>query len=210
MEKSSNAFQKKSKDIISYFKSEVWKIPLDELTKGRSFLIKFVRVNVLAVRSFIEDEVKLRASAFTYYTLFSMVPAIAMAFAIAKGFGLEKAFEKQLSKNISGQEQIIKWIIRFSNNMLEIIKGGWIAGIGILILFWAIMNVLGNIEESFNGIWQVKKSRGITRKFTDYLSIITVATVLFILSSSVSVFITTQLKYLAIHVHIKSYNILSM
>ena len=39
------------------------------------------------------------------------------------------------------------------------IKGGFIAGAGVILLLWAVMKVLGNIESSFNSIWQIKKSR---------------------------------------------------
>ena len=39
------------------------------------------------------------------------------------------------------------------------IKGGFIEGIGSVVLIWWVMKVLGNIESAFNDIWQIKKSR---------------------------------------------------
>ncbi|MBN2519661.1 MAG: YihY/virulence factor BrkB family protein [Bacteroidales bacterium] len=199
------SFQQRIKNITKFFTSEIWRIPVDELTKGKSFVIKLVRIIVLAIRGFIEDKVQLRASALTYYSMLSVVPIAAMAFGIAKGFGFEKALERQLSKNLSGQEEVLTWIIQFANNMLEKAKGGWIAGVGVVVLFWAVMKVLGNIEESFNGIWQIKKSRGFARKFTDYLSIMLILPILLILSSSASVYITSQIKQLTANVEIIGY-----
>jgi membrane protein len=56
------------------------------------------------------------------------------------------------------------------------------------------MKLMGNIEAAFNQVWEVKKSRGWHRKFTDYFSIVVVATVLMILSGSISIFISSELK----------------
>jgi membrane protein len=52
--------------------------------------------------------------------------------------------------------------------------------------------VLSNIEHAFNTIWEVHRHRSLVRKFSDYLSIMFIGPVLIILSSSVTVFITTQ------------------
>jgi len=55
------------------------------------------------------------------------------------------------------------------------------------------MKVLGNIEHSFNDIWEIKRPRTFLRKFTDYLSIMLIAPLLIIMSSGVTVFISTQI-----------------
>jgi membrane protein len=44
----------------------------------------------LTLRRFNLDKCELRASALTFYSLLSIVPVVAMAFAVAKGFGIEK------------------------------------------------------------------------------------------------------------------------
>jgi uncharacterized BrkB/YihY/UPF0761 family membrane protein len=42
----------------------------------------------------VRDQCQLRASALTFYTLLSSVPVMAMAFGIAKGFGLEQLLQE--------------------------------------------------------------------------------------------------------------------
>jgi membrane protein len=59
-----------------------------------------------------------------------------------------------------------------------------------------VIKVLGHIEASFNHIWHVKKARSPVRKFTDYLSLMLVGPVLFIMSGSVTVFISSQVTTL--------------
>ena len=56
------------------------------------------------------------------------------------------------------------------------------------------MSLLNHIESSFNHIWQIKSSRPWMRKFTDYLTIMLIAPVFIILSSSITVFISTGLN----------------
>jgi len=179
--------------LLQFIKYDIWRISLKDYSPRKSFFIKQLRIITLAIRGFREDLVQLRASALTFYSLLSVVPVVAMAFGMAKGFGFESRLEKQLLENFEGQQEVIKMIIEFANSLLETTKGGLIAGIGLVVLFWSAMKVLGNIESSFNVIWQIKKSRIFVRKFSDYLSIMLIAPVLMIMSSSVTVYITTQL-----------------
>jgi membrane protein len=83
-------------------------------------------------------------------------------------------------------------VIEFSQALLTNVRGGLIAGIGIALLFWTVIKVLGNIEQSFNDIWGVKEGRSLGRKISDYLSIMLICPLLLIMSSSLTVFITSQ------------------
>jgi membrane protein len=87
---------------------------------------------------------------------------------------------------------VITKIIDFATSLLASTKGGLLAGVGVIILFWAVIKVLGNIEDSFNDIWGIKESRTLGRRFSDYLSVMLLCPVLIIMSSSLTVFITTQ------------------
>jgi len=180
--------------IVEFLRIDIWRIRLKTLPGRRSFFIKQLRIVILAVRGFDEDKCQLRASALTFYSLLSLVPVVAMAFGIAKGFGFEKLLEKQLLEKLSGQEEVIGQVIGFANSLLENTKGGMIAGIGVVVLFWSVIKVLGHIERSFNDVWEIKEARPFGRKFGDYLSMMLIAPVLVIVSSSVTVFVGTQVE----------------
>ncbi|MDY6800263.1 MAG: YihY/virulence factor BrkB family protein [Bacteroidota bacterium] len=175
------------------------------MPKYKLLLIKQLRVLLLAFRGYKEDKLGLRASALTYFSMMSVVPVVAMGFGIAKGFGFDKYLENQLTQNFSGQQEVLDWIIRFAHSFLENTKGGIIAGIGIAILIWTVMKVLGNIESSFNAIWQIRTPRVWFRKFSDYLSMMLIAPILLILSTSANVFISTQLVRITAEVDILGY-----
>jgi membrane protein len=183
---------KKLKAASAFIKHDVWRIRRSQLSPGKSFSLNIVRVLLLSIRGFDEDKCNLRASALTFYSLISIVPVVAMAFGIAQGFGLEKVLEEQLRSKLAGHEEIIVNVIQFSHSLLENTKGGLIAGIGLVVLFWAVLKMLGQIEDSFNDIWGVKEKRTIGRMFADYLSLMLICPFILVLSSGVTVFVATQ------------------
>lgn len=182
------------KKIYSFFTDTLWTLPLAKQTTRLRFGLRLLRTLVLTVRGSREDIIGLRASALTVYTLLAVVPMAALAFGIAKGFGLKQYLEQQLYENFKGQQEVLDWIIQFADSFLDDTKGGIIAGIGLAILFWSVLKVVSNIESSFNTIWQIKRSRSLFRKFSDYLSLMLIAPILFIISSSATVFITTHIE----------------
>jgi membrane protein len=180
--------------LIKYLTIDIWRIRSRELPRSRSFWVKFLRVVILSVRGITEDKGYLRASALTFYSLLSIVPVFAMLFGIAKGFGFEKTLESQLMEKLGGQEEIFNRIVTFSHTLLENTQGGVIAGIGLAVLFWSIIKLLGNIEDAFNHIWGVKKQRSVGRQISDYLSIMLIAPVLFLMSSGMTILVTSKVK----------------
>jgi membrane protein len=185
------------KKIIPFIQEDIWRIRLKDLPKANAEGIKYLRILLAAGRGFDEHRCQLRASALTFFSLLSIVPVVAMAFGIAKGFHFEKMLQEKILEKFAGQEDALLKIFDFANTMLENTKGGLIAGIGVIILFWTTIKLLGNIESSFNDIWGGKKSRPLPRMATDYLSLMLIAPVLFVLSSSATVFVTTQIAFIA-------------
>jgi len=176
-----------------FLKSDIWRLSARKLDRRKLLYINPLRVLLLAIRRFFEDKCELRASALTFYTLLSIVPVVAMAFGIAKGFGLEKILEAQLLAKLEGQPEIADRLLGFARSLLENTKGGTIAGVGVAVLFWSVIKVLGNIESALNDIWGVAKARGLGRKLTDYLSVMMICPVLLIIASSVTLLVTTQI-----------------
>jgi membrane protein len=182
--------------LIDFITTDIWRIRLKDIPRSKSFFLKQLRIIVLAVRGFDEDRCQLRASALTFYSLLSIVPVIAILFGIAKGFGFQEVLEKELLEKFSAHQAVLVQVMGFAKSLLETTKGSLIAGIGLAILFWTVIKVLGSIERSFNNVWGVKNPRPWSRKFTDYITVILIAPLLFVLSSSITVFITSQVTFI--------------
>jgi membrane protein len=182
---------------LQFVTDDIWRTRPGDLPPWKRAIVRMLRVVSLAIRGFREDFCALRATSLTFYTLLSIVPVAAMAFGIAKGFGFQKILEQQLFENFPGQREIVGKVVLFAQSLLQTTQGGVIAGIGLVLLFWTVVKVLGNIEASFNSIWGVRRPRSMVRKFSDYLSIMMISPLLVILQSSATVFITTQLSQIA-------------
>lgn len=182
--------------ITQFIKEDIWTTPEKYYSSWQLKGVLILKTLLLAIQGFKKDLCQLRASALTLYTLLSIVPVIALLFGVAKGFGFEKKLEQQILEQSSEQDTMMLQLIEFSQNMLASTKGGVVAGIGVVVLFWTVIKVIGNIEESFNHIWKIKNNRTLARKLSDYLSLMMMAPVLLIASSSMTVFVKTQITWL--------------
>ncbi len=173
---------------------DIWRIPSRHLSPGRSFLINQLRILILAARGVKEDKVLLRAPALTFYSLFSIVPAAALAFGIAQGFGLERYLELQLQAALAGREEVYYWLMELTERLLAEIHGGTLAVFGLFTLIYTITMLLNNIEKSFNEIWQVSKGRPLSRKLSDYFAMMFIVPIFFILASVITVYLNAQVE----------------
>lgn len=146
---------------------------------------------LLAVRFFTAKRVLTKASALTYSTLLAIVPILAVVFAIARGFGYNKFIEVWFRDAFSSQPQAADIIIGFVNSYLVHTKSGVFLGIGLLFMLYTVLMLVSNIEDTFNEIWQVKKSRSVFRTFTDYLAMFFLFPILIVLTSGLSIFLAT-------------------
>lgn len=175
-------------------RTDIWKTPMDRLTGNKAYWIRQVRIIYMVFKGIRRDNIYIKASALTFFTILSVIPLIALAFGIAKGFGLQDELRAQIIMQFHNQEQVMAWILDFANNMLEEASGGWIAGVGIALLFYTVGQLLNYVETTINSIWRVDETRVWYRKMTDYLAIIIMVPVIFIASSSVTVLANTKLN----------------
>jgi len=105
-----------------------------------------------------------------FYTLLSLVPVFAILFSLGSWLGVAESIIIHLSKYSPLNEEMITFLVEFSENLLENARSGVLAGIGFLSLGWTLITMFSIVEKSFNDIWQVEKSRMILRKITDYIA----------------------------------------
>lgn len=161
--------------------------------RGNRWIKRVLRIIYDAIRGFFADDCYSKASALTFYSLLSIVPILAVIFGIAKGFGFEKALEKEIIERFSEQKEVMDHLIQFAYSTLLNTKGGLIAGIGVFVLFWSVLGLLSYVETSLNGIWKVPHSRPYSRKISDYLATMVICPLFLVTSSSITVFLTTQI-----------------
>ena len=169
------------------------KAGVERIKRSKPFWIRQRRIGYLLFKGITKDNIYIKASALTFFSILSVIPLVALAFGIAKGFGLSDELRAQIIMQFHNQEQVMNWVLDFANNTLEQTSGGWLAGIGVTFLFYSVWQLLSYVESIFNSIWRVEETRVWYRQITNYLAVIILVPALFIASSSVTVFATTKL-----------------
>ena len=183
------------KQVINFITLGIWQKPEDEYnSKYSRWATRQIKLFILTIKGFGEHDILIRSAALTFYTLMSIVPIAALIFAVVKGFGMESNFKVDLLMTFPEYQPIIEKILTFATDLLNHTQGGVLASVGFITLIWAVIKVFGNIERAFNHIWEVKKQRSITRKVSDYITVIFIAPMLWIISNSLAILIKAELS----------------
>jgi len=160
--------------VREFLARDLWrKAPTASPSKAKA--IHAVRVVAMAGHGFLDDHCLLRATALAYTTLLSLVPLLAVAFSVAKGFGVHEQIRPLVLNWVAmNQKEVVEKIIIY----IERTNVKALGVIGLAFLVWTTIKVLGTIEASFNEIWGVKRSRSLYRKFTDYVSVLVISPIL--------------------------------
>lgn len=156
--------------------------------------IDLIKTLNLSISSFMNAELQSRAAALTYRTLLAIVPALALLFAIGRGFGFQNLLQTQLFSYFPAQQKALEQAFGFVDSYLAQASEGIFVGVGIVFLLWTLISLVSNVEMSFNVVWGIKKGRGIWRKVTDYTAIFLILPVLMICASGLSIFMSSTLQ----------------
>jgi membrane protein len=177
--------------VIRFVRDDIWRITENELSGLKRIRIYLVKTLLLAIRGFREENLQTRASALTYSTLLAIIPLLAVIVGIAGGFGFGETVRNSLYVYFPGQQFEVDAAMGFAESYLHMARGGLFIGIGLMLLLYTVVNLISSIEDTFNTIWQIRKSRPWHRKITDYLALFIILPALMTLSSGVSIFLST-------------------
>ena len=184
-------------NIMDFFNVKLWLVKSSGLPFYRRIPLTTARVAILTIRRFMQNQCTVKASALTFYTVFSIVPVLALIFGIAKGVGLSQILDEKLHSLAADYPVFADKLIAIADTMLEQARGGLVAGIGILLLLWSVIKLLGSIENNMNEIWGVPRGRSLVRKITDYIAIMIICPLLLLAAGSSVVFAAARMDQFA-------------
>ena len=165
-------FQKQKKEV----KEGGFKKKLDEIK----------RMIYLIYRNYRDGETQILAISLTYYSLLAIFPVVALVLGITKGFGLDKIFIQKFFELWPGNNSFLRAIVDVAQRLLLSTESSILTGVGIVILIYSAVKVLITLENSFNKIWKINKKRSITRRVVDYIAIIFLGPIFFVLLSALN------------------------
>lgn len=184
-------YREKIRHFLNWFKS----IKHMKYHDTSSYVKKISKVLLLTSDNFRESKTNLWTATLSFYSIFSMIPILAIVFSVAKSLGFQNLIQKELLKAFPIEQKGFDYILVFINNLLDSTKEGILAVIAFFSLIWAIIKIFSLIEYSFNAIWKVDNSRNIFRKATDYTSIVILVPLAIIIANLISAYINIKINY---------------
>lgn len=169
-----------------FVSEDVWKC------KSNNVFVHIIKTLNLSIRCFLNEQLQQRSSALTFRTLLATVPALALLLAIGKGFGFSSIFESQLFDAFPAQRNALEYAFSFVEAYMEQMKASVFVGIGLVVLLWTLINLMSDIEKTFNDLWNVP-NRKLARRITDYMAMFIILPVLLVASNGMSIFASTLL-----------------
>ena len=156
--------------------------------------VKTVKIINLSIRSYLDRDLQMRSCALTYNTVLAVVPALAMLFAIARGFGFQNLLQSELFRYFPAQRQALETALTYVDNYLAQASQGIFIGIGLIFLLWTLISLMSNVEDTFNHVWGVNTKRSLQRKFTDYTALFLLLPLLMICSAGITIFMSDAVQ----------------
>ncbi len=176
-------------EILTFFTDTIFRRDASEWRNPLlRWLVKQYKLLFYTARGLQEHGTLVRSAALTFYTLMSLVPIVAVVFAIVKGFGLADRLVDNLYGLFPQSPEIVDYVVEFSEKALARTQGGVMAAVALVTLFWAVIRVFASIENAFNNIWEVKVERSLTRQYTDYVAVILLVPLLWIVANALGTY----------------------
>lgn len=169
--------------VKQFITCDLWELEPNSLSKARRHGLKFLRVCMLVIKGYKEDNCPLHTSALTFISVMALVPFLVILFAIAKGIGFEQGSELLL-KSAAEMPQAFQEALITVLKTVESASAGALGSVSTVIFLWIAIKMLSNIEETFNLVWGVKTPRTLIDKIRNYIVIIVATPVLLIVASA--------------------------
>ncbi len=177
----------KGKSLWEYVSDGVWH------DSRHTLKVNVIKTLNLSIRSFLNSDMQTQACAMTYRTLLAIVPALALLFAIGRGFGFQNMLQDELFHVFPAQKQAVSYALGFVDSYLSSSSEGIFVGVGLVVLLWTMISLFGNIEDTFNLIWGVE-GRSFGRKITDYTAMLLILPVVLICAGGMSLLLSSSLQ----------------
>ena len=161
--------------FVKFITDDIWHLNIDDFGKAKKKLIKYLKVAIITIREAAVNHLGLYAFSLSFFTTMSMVPFVAVAFAVTDGLGLKSQLQNMLLEYFSSNKEFVQHVIQFAENIVTIIHKDSFGIISLLFFIGTILWLILNVERCFNVIWKAERGRSIAKRFLYYLGVLIVA-----------------------------------
>ena len=169
--------------------------------RAGSVALGVLRYVYALVRDLVAGDLNMRAMSLVYTTLLSIVPLFAFCFSILKGLGFHRSLQPLLFEFFRPLGEQAGDLTERVLGFIDHLQGRVLGSLGLAFLIWTTLSVIHKVEESFNYIWHVERSRSFARRFSEYLSVLVVGPVVMVAALGLIASLSAQapVNWLATH-----------
>lgn len=165
-------------DLLSRIEKFVWGVPEAPRSPWMAGGLRVLRTVLTLARDLARGRLTLHAMGLVYTTLLSIVPLLALSFAVLKAFGVYNQIQPMLQNFLlplgANGEEVARRIVQF----IEKTNVGVLGTVGLALLVYTSISLMQKIEESLNYIWHIPRPRRFGERFSRYLSVLMVGPIL--------------------------------
>lgn len=166
---------KKTYRLKNFFRNDIWELDLEELSKARARFVKYLKVAAITIKTFSSEKIGFQAVALSFFSTMSVVPFVAIIFAITDGFGLAEVLKDLLYQYFNNSQQNIDMILGFAQNIIDTAKSSAVGLVSALLFAWIVVWMMMNVERVFNNVWRVPKSRSLIKRISVIIAMLVVS-----------------------------------
>lgn len=189
---------RKTYRLKNFFRDDIWTIDLEEISKAKARFIKYTKVMLLTIKTFANERIGFQAVALSFFSTMSVVPFIAIMFAITGGLGLADKLKELLYAYFHNSQQTIDTVLGFSQNIIDTAQSSAMGLVSALMFGFIVIWMMLNVERVFNNVWRVRKARNIVKRLSYILAMIILSPFVVMIFFAGSVVYSHALEFIGI------------
>ena len=186
--------------LKNFFRDDIWELDLEDFSKAKARAIKYLKVAAITIKTFSSEKIGFQAVALSFFSTMSVVPFVAIAFAITDGFGIAEYLKDFLYQYFNNSQQTIDMVLGFAQNIIDTAKSGAVGLVSALLFAWIVIWMMMSVERVFNNVWRVQKPRKLLKRLSVIVAMLFVSPFIVFVFFGGTVVYSHALSYLGLDV----------
>lgn len=191
---------RKTYRLKNFFNDDIWRMELEELSRAKARFIKYMKVLLITIKTFSAEKIGFQAVALSFFSTMSVVPFIAIVFAVTGGLGLADKLKEFLYAYFNNSQQAVESVLGFAQNIIDTAQSSAMGLVSALMFVFIVVWMMLNVERVFNNVWKVQKSRKLVKRLSIILCMLVVAPFVVMVFFGGSIVYSHALRYFGLDV----------
>lgn len=158
--------------VVNFLTKDLWRLDVSGLSRFKMRLVRDLKIVYITIRNYSKSRMGRECVALSYSTTMAMVPLLAVILFVASGFGFDQQLRDMLYESFPTSTPLIDVLFKWASNIISSLGKGSFGYISFGLFVWLVIWLMMCVENAFNRIWRVEKSRKIYVRIGVYLAIL--------------------------------------